>query len=92
MSKSIRAEFVGNPEITELLDGLVGKDVTVTWTSVPLTARGFHPAVSVQGELQRHPKKAEYRVLVNEHTYAYLVPDAVMGVNEFSGGTRIFVY
>ena len=94
LAKRVDVKAVGNPEITAQLDELVGQKVTVTWSCLGTKAKGFHPAISLTGELEGHPKRKEYRILPNPDetgTYAYLTPERVIGILPYSGGARVFI-
>jgi hypothetical protein len=90
---SIRVKTGGNALIEAKLKELVGTEISVTWSSVPLHSEGFHTAVSVRGELEVHPGKIplQFRVLKDSDCYAYFDVPQVMGILEFSKGWRVFV-
>lgn len=69
----------------------VGRRVTVCVTSIPMKRDGFHTQISVEGLLQKHPDKNEYRVLASDGTFAYFTPpyiDHVLSASSPEWNTR----
>jgi hypothetical protein len=62
---------VVNPIILNSALPFVGKTVVVCVTGEPMARHGFHTQISVQGALEHHSERDQYRVLCTESNYAY---------------------
>lgn len=68
-------------KIKELLRGLVNTKVCVSLSSLALIRAGFHSQICVVGDLEQHPTMTNhYRVMVNEHMFAYFDTSNIMGL------------
>lgn len=69
-------------KVNTILDGLVGKPVCVSVSSLMFIRKGFHVQMSISGLLERHPhEKSCYRIFNDEYNYSYFDATDVIGVS-----------
>lgn len=69
-------------KVKELLRGLVNTKVCVSLSSLAFIRAGFHSQICVVGTLEQHPTMTDhYRVMVNEHMFAYFDTSNIMGLS-----------
>lgn len=69
---------------------LEGSEITVAITKTGKRS-GFETQMSVQGVLEKHTDRDEYRVMVSDSTYTYFRPEDVLNVVEISTGICVFI-
>lgn len=67
---------------------LIGEEVTVSTSSIPMKRDGFHGQMSIEGRLEKLADRDQYRVLVTDGNFTYFEPSDVAAVLEGKGQKR----
>lgn len=86
----MRGQAIIDPTAADL-DAYVDQVVTVAYCRELGKRNNFDTQLAINGTLQKHPEKEQYRVLVSKETFAYFWGDDVkMITNNEETGTRVF--
>ena len=84
---------IDQSDINTKLSAYVGKVVCVYHSVLGIQRNQFCTQVCVEGNLEKHPEKDQYRIIVSDDTYAYFSSVDVLSIidNDTKGRPNISI-